>query len=406
MIKIPMFGTKKITVCGITHTSITVTTFVSSGKGLVVETKVEKACTPNAYPSFFSALRSELGVKRVRLLLPEQDTYLKLITFPKDTVVNRPLIIQKANEVIPESIVDGFMDWKQMPMTGDTIGVQVYVVKKEVLAPILTACEEAGIIVEACEPPSFAMARMAARVHEPFLLVYPQVKPEFICAVQDGKVLEVMSVDPLGSLEETKHTCIAYVTKIWGITIKAIATNMPDPVVGLASKTEITGVDMDVLNIPTENTREKPKRLPLPVIIGIIIVLVLAIVFFGSKLLDSTRGKSSTISTVSSNATVTPAPTEAPVVRKDLAIEVENGSGVAGLAGKGKKILEDAGYTTVTTANADNYDYVGVTVKAKTAATAAVVVSDISSSYPSATASSTLLDTSSPVDAIVILGKD
>lgn|GEM_PF-2116021 len=401
-----MFGKKTITVCSITKISITVSTCVISGKSIEVTNQVEKACTPQAYSAFFSEIRSKLHVKQVRLLLPESDTYLKLLTFPKGTVVTRALVGEKIKEIIPETIVDGFMDWKQVQMDKDEIGVQVYVVKKEILAPILTACDEAGIEVVACEPPSFAMARMAIKVHEAFILVYPSVKPEFVCAIQDGKVLEVMSVDPLGSLEETKHTFIDYIAKTWGIAVHAIATNVPDPVIGLATKTELTGDDMDVLNIPVEHGEKPGKRLPFPVIIGIIVVLVVGIGFLSLKLWNGARGNKGTIASVVPQATSAPTPTETPIVRENIKIEVQNGSGVVGLAGKGKKVLETAGYTAVTTANADNYDYTGVTVKGKTPGTAAFVVLDIKTAYPSASASSALLDSASTVEAIVILGKD
>jgi len=382
-----MFGKKRITVCNITRTSITVTMFSVTGKGLVVDKRMEGVT--------FQTLRSEFGVKRVRLLFPEEDTYLKLLTFPKDTIVTRALVSEKAKEVIPEEITDECMDWKQVQIAGDSVGVQVYGVKKAVLAPILKAALDAGVIVEACEPPSFAMARMASKVHEPFILVYPQVKPEFICAIQDGNVLEVMRVYPLGSLEDTKHTFIAYVANTWGIAVRAIAINTPDPVVGLASKMELTGQDMD-----------EKKRLPFPLIIGLIAFLVVIIGFFSVKLWNSQRGKTSIKTTVSPQVSVAPTPTPMPIIRNNLKIEVQNGSGVAGLASKGKKVLEDAGYTTVTTANADNYEYKGVMVKAKTAAISAFVVSDIKDTYTNATVSSTLLDTTSPVDAIVILGKE
>ena len=374
-----------------------------ANKELVVDKRVEKACTPNMYPVFFSALRKEFGVKRVRLLVPEEDAFVKLLSFPKDTVVTRSIVIEKAKEVTAEMTVDGFMDWRQVEIAGDGVGVQVYVVKKETLAPILTACEQAGVVVEACEPPSFAMARMASKVHEPFILVYPPVKPEFVCAVSGGNVLEVMRVNPIGSIEEAKHACITQVAKMWGIHVRAIATNMPDPVVGLASKTEYTGSDMDVLRSTEEKVEAKGKRLPLPILIGGIALLVVAIGFFSINLWKGSRGKPSSTTPVVSE--ITPSPTEMPVVRTALSVEVQNGSGEAGLAGKGKKVLEDIGYTTVTTANADNYDYQGVTVKAKTTAVGAFVLTDLKETYPNASASSTLLDTASPVDAVVILGK-
>ena len=401
----PMFGKKSITVCSITRTRITMTMMTLANKELVVDKREEKACTPNMYPVFFSALRNEFGVKRVRLLIPEEDAFVKLVTFPKGTVVARSMVIEKAKEVTAEMTVDGFMDWRQVEIAGDGVGVQIYVVKKETLAPILTACQQAGVIVEACEPPSFAMARMASKVHEPFILVYPPVKPEFICAVSGGKVLEVMRVNPLESLEETKHACIAQVATMWGIPIKAIATNMPDPVVGLASKTEYTGSAMDVLESAEEEEKKvgERKRLPLPILIGGIALLVVAIGFFSISLWKGSRGKPSSTTTVASG--ITPSPTQMPVVRTALLVEVQNGSGEAGLAGKGKKVLEDIGYTTVTTANADNYGYQGVTVKAKTTAVGAFVLTDLKVTYPNASASSTLLDSTSPVDAVVILGK-
>jgi hypothetical protein len=99
-------------------------------------------------------------------------------------------------------------------------------------------------------------------------------------------------------------------------------------------------------------------------------------------------------------------PTEIPIQKEALKIEVQNGSGETGLAGKGKAVLEKAGYASVTTANADTYDYTGVTVKGKTSAIASFIVGDLKATYKHATASGAVLDTSSAVDAIVILGKD
>lgn len=260
--------------------------------------------------------------------------------------------------------------------------VRIVTREGEAEEPIVKQASEAGLIVEAYEPASAAMARMASHIHEPFLLVYPQVTPEFICAISDGKVLDISRVDPLGSLEDTKNKFIQQVADAKGITIKAIATNVPDPLLGLALKQE----------------EKKAFSFPLPLMIGGIVFLLVAIAFFSFRfVLHKTQP--------SPSPTIAPTPTEKPMTRSELRVEVQNGSGVAGLAGKGKKVLEELGYTTVTTANADNYDYQGVTVKAKTAALAAFVLTDIAKSYPHATASSTLLDREATPDAIMILGK-
>lgn len=69
---------------------------------------------------------------------------------------------------------------------------------------------------------------------------------------------------------------------------------------------------------------------------------------------------------------VTPSPspvalaTPVPVFdRKDFKIQVLNGSGVAGLAGKAKTKLESLGYPEVTVGNADSKDYTETEVSIK-----------------------------------------
>ena len=316
-----MFGKKKITVCEITKAGITATICSKTGKGIVVENKIENTS--------FQALKTEFGIKKVRILIPEQDA------------------------------VD----------------------------PILKLASDVGITVEVYESPSASMARMASHVHEPFLLIYPQVTPEYICAIADGKVLEIRRVDSLGSLEDTKNAFIKQVFDTQGVTIKAIATSIPDPVMGLAMKKD------------AEKSKKMP--IPLPLIIGSIMLLVVAIGFFSVRLLRSSQKVTPQLI-----LTPTPTPTPAPIVRSELKIEVQNGSGVVGLAGKGKKTLEDLGYIAVTTANADNYEYTGVTVKGKTTAIATFVVADIKNTYKTTTFSSTFVDKEATPDAIVILGKE
>lgn len=56
--------------------------------------------------------------------------------------------------------------------------------------------------------------------------------------------------------------------------------------------------------------------------------------------------------TPTSSPSVTPSPTETAVpVNYDAKVAVLNGSGISGLAGKNQKILETAGFTSVTAAN-------------------------------------------------------
>jgi hypothetical protein len=92
--------------------------------------------------------------------------------------------------------------------------------------------------------------------------------------------------------------------------------------------------------------------------------------------------------------------------RSKLSIMVENGSGIEGTAGKAANILKDLGYSTISTGNADNYNYQGATIKVKKEKSdfLNLLKTDLSKTY-TITASSSDLSSTSSTDAIVIIGK-
>jgi hypothetical protein len=92
--------------------------------------------------------------------------------------------------------------------------------------------------------------------------------------------------------------------------------------------------------------------------------------------------------------------------RSTLSLIVQNGSGIEGVAGKAAKILQDLGYNVVSTGNADNYNYEGVTIKVKkeNEKFLDLLKKDLSKDYAVKTDSSDLLS-DSPTDALIIIGK-
>ena len=109
-------------------------------------------------------------------------------------------------------------------------------------------------------------------------------------------------------------------------------------------------------------------------------------------------------------------PTEKPVVnsvdpvsgldRGELNIEVQNGSGEAGVAGKGSDTLKNLGYKISATGNADNFDYQDVTIQVKSTKSKYLTLlkKDLGFSYTVGTTSADLSSDSS-ADALVIIGK-
>jgi cell division protein FtsL len=92
--------------------------------------------------------------------------------------------------------------------------------------------------------------------------------------------------------------------------------------------------------------------------------------------------------------------------RSKLSITVENGSGVEGTAGKAAKILKDLGYNVVSTGNADNFNYEGVTIQVKDPQSNFVnlLKKDLANDYTVTSGTSDLAPDSS-TDAVIIIGK-
>jgi len=93
--------------------------------------------------------------------------------------------------------------------------------------------------------------------------------------------------------------------------------------------------------------------------------------------------------------------------RSKLSVIVENGSGIEGTAGKAADVLKELGYNIISTGNADNYNYKGVTIKAKKEKGnfLELLKKDLSKNYKVTSSSSDLSSDSSPTDALIIIGK-
>lgn len=146
-------------------------------------------------------------------------------------------------------------------------------------------------------------------------------------------------------------------------------------------------------------------------IVWIVAVFIVVLLIGGGLVVASKGGMKNIIETLRPTPiptlTPTPSPTPTPsVVRKDLNIEVWNGSGKAGVAGTMKKFLEEKGYTVIGTGNATKFDYTTVEIQLKSDKDAyiSVLKSDLESSYAVGSVSSTLKNTAI-YDALVIVGK-
>ncbi len=92
---------------------------------------------------------------------------------------------------------------------------------------------------------------------------------------------------------------------------------------------------------------------------------------------------------------------------KTLLIEVLNGTGEEGVAGKMRDHLSGKGYEDIEVGNAENFDYQGVEIriKEKYKQYLSTLENDIKDAYTISTNSGTILPDTSSVDATIIVGK-
>jgi len=157
----------------------------------------------------------------------------------------------------------------------------------------------------------------------------------------------------------------------------------------------------------------------------IIAIVILLLLFLGSRFLGQNKNQNINVPTQvptlesSPSGSPTPSPTTTPIPtptinpvdkstglnRSKLSVTVQNGSGQAGVAGKAADILKNLGYNVVSSSNANNYDYINVSIQVKT--TSSDFLSLLKKDLASYTIGSNSADLSTGFssDALVIIGK-
>jgi len=155
---------------------------------------------------------------------------------------------------------------------------------------------------------------------------------------------------------------------------------------------------------------EKPNYLwiivPTALLVGALVGGLITY-FTGISSLGQVDPSPTPIATATPNTEATPEPTASTSLkREDVKVQVLNGSGVSGAAGKVKTLLEGLGYKDVDTGNASSTDVAvtEVSVKESKKEFVKLVIKDLAKSYEAVEASKPLV-ASSKYDIVITLGK-
>lgn len=415
-----------------------------------VEKKAEKDFTSEDLSDKLIQTKKDFGTNVVRILLPEDKTYLKLLEFSPATIITRDLVLKKAQESIPEVLQEGYFDWKQV----GTAQAQVLAVSRDYLVPLQQAAQDAKLSLEAFEPSSFALARLTAKEKEVHLIIYKNTK-SIICAAYKGQVFGVVTIDDQSKIDKKTTELTKFVKEKWGLAIKKTISGNLDPAIGLALKEDIKGKDEKVLNLTPPKVKKiaqinqplekkaierepgdilsQSGRISKPIVnkkvalIVSIIILVLALISGGILVYQKmiSRKEAVLLSEVAPSTSEDSSDSEAietdqleeellPTVsnalelnREDLSLQVLNGSGVLGEAGRVKEFLEELGYKDVAVGNADSTDYqeTEVSIKENKKDYLELLTDDLSEKQTLSSQTALYLDKNSLFDAIIIIGK-
>lgn len=285
-----------------------------------VKEEKEYKWTPERLKQVFTEVKDFLKVSSARILLDEDLAYVVRFKIPADLPQDkeRSFISEKIAEQVPEVLEGGDWDYKVLGEDNEN-EVIAFAPVKDIFENINSAAKEAGLRVEAVEPEKIAAER---------------------------------------------HS---------------------NPVVGLALKKDIKGKDRDVLNLikqeekKEEQGREqelkgdiisglkgpRTKRLPALLVMLMIASLAFGLVYY-AKIVKRQGLPEQPTPTPTPVLSPSPTPAPAPEVNlSDYSVQILNGSGEAGEAGRVRGLLEDEGFEKFSLGNADSFDYKDTEVSIK-----------------------------------------
>ncbi len=141
----------------------------------------------------------------------------------------------------------------------------------------------------------------------------------------------------------------------------------------------------------------------------LIIVAILLLLAGGYFYYQSTQNRESGVSVTEpkENEPTEPTPTKVEVKKDAFTIEILNGSGIAGEAGRAQELLESADFKIDSTGNAENYDFEETVIQAGSDVDEAwieLLRDELGKQYTVKSGVTKLDETASDADVVVIVG--
>lgn len=390
----------------------------------------------------FSKLKEQFSINQVKIILGNSLSQIAVLKQPKDKL-NREAILTSVKELFAEDVQDLSFDWKSLEDMGEYSLIEITAAPNFLLQHIKDAASTAKISIAAIKPISVLLAEQTKEVSKPHLIIWRKQEALALIAyegfVYQARDIETYAPQRIQALLNfnLEHAGLPIEQAVLSWSEAALdqakpAPEMPPTITATTQKEldvikffieqkQPKGKDASVLDLLREPQSEttideeiKPiiEESPAPTILPtskmpirnfslegsnnpsplrwlIIVMLVLATAgataFGGYYLLSKPNQITDTTDQVSPTPLISPIvqPTAEPIDLTSLTIEIMNGSGVPGEAGKVASLLKNAGFGEAETGNADSYDYeeTEVTVSEKVTTEATQLISKALEEY-------------------------
>ena len=402
---------------------------VHHDKTIVIQHIQDLDWTAETLPEILQMVKKDYGTT-IRLLLSEELTYIINLIVPLDLKNPREEIRKKAEEIIPEDFSQTLWDFREMLVIKDDQQlpkqkvVQVIAIVHQYLDTIVKPFVLSGITVEAVEPVSSALARLTADYADPHFVIFRNQSTLLACFYQGlvisteiaDRQIDVARIPILDAFVRSRFSFIGEsIQKIIIIDSDAVIETAPfekagynvqiadlNPLIGMAMKEDIRGLDEHVLNIDlhqyrarattaTEKQNRSSELVTAPpsitaepiktanlmleatqsnksLIIAIVTVLIIAIIGLAVYIIRQNsvaeKAKQQTQTKPVLKVVTIPTATPTPDPQR-YTIKVLNGSGTPGKAQKIRDMLTEKGFKVLETDNADKSTYEKTEIRSK-----------------------------------------
>lgn len=364
----------------------------------------------------FAKLKEQFAITQVKIILGNALAQIAVLKQAKEKL-NREAILAGVKELFAEDVQDLSFDWKSLEDMGDYSLIEITAAPNFLLQHVKDAAATANISIVAIKPVSVLLAEQTKEITKPHLIIWRKQEALALIAyegfVYQARDIETYAPQRIQALLNfnLEHAGLPIEQAVLSWSETALdqvkpAPEMP-PTITTSTQKELDvikffidqklskGKDAAVLDLLRDQQLEPPSDEVVPVVetdltdpavlphskmpirnfslegsnnpnpLRWLLILMLVLITAGATawggyyfLTKSTNSPAST-NQVSPTPLISPTvePTPAPVSLESLKIEILNGSGVPGEAGRVETLLKAAGFGDAQTGNADSYDY-------------------------------------------------